>query len=81
MVAGFLSDPGTDLAERLLRALEGGRDAGGQIGLKGPITERSAWVRVIDTGYVPLLDSARGSTCIGGPSVTDIYSAFCKEKT
>ncbi len=56
MVAGFESDPGVDLGERLLRAIEGGRDAGGQIGLQGHVTERSAWVRVVDDAYAPRID-------------------------
>lgn len=57
IVAGFQRDPALDLDERLLRALEGGRDAGGQVGMKGThVTERSAWLHVIDDGYAPRLD-------------------------
>jgi uncharacterized Ntn-hydrolase superfamily protein len=48
MVAGFESDPSAGLAERLLRAIEGGRDGGGQAdeGVHQP--ELSAFVRVFD---------------------------------
>lgn len=56
MVAGFESDPELELDERLIRALEGGRDAGGQIGTSGHVMERSAWVRVIDQAYAPRID-------------------------
>jgi uncharacterized Ntn-hydrolase superfamily protein len=56
IVAGFVSQPESDLADRLLRALEGGRDAGGQIGANGHIPERSAWIRVIDRSFAPLID-------------------------
>lgn len=57
IVAGFQSEASLELDERLLRALEGGRDAGGQIGMKGThVTERSAWLRIIDDGYAPRLD-------------------------
>lgn len=57
IVAGFTSDPDIDLDERLLRAIEGGRDAGGQLGMQGThVTERSAWLRVIDEAYAPRID-------------------------
>lgn len=46
IVAGFLADPGADLEFRLLAALEGGRDAGGQVGNEGHLTERSAAIFV-----------------------------------
>ena len=46
IVAGFLSDPEAELEFRLLAALEGGRDAGGQVGTEGPLTERSAAIFV-----------------------------------
>lgn len=66
MIAGFDSDPDASLAERLLRAIEGGRDGGGQAdeGVHQP--ELSAFVRVLDTngdahvygsgGRTPVLD-------------------------
>ncbi|MGY8997264.1 MAG: DUF1028 domain-containing protein, partial [Alphaproteobacteria bacterium] len=48
MITGFDSDPEASLAERLLRAIEGGRDGGGQAdgGVHQP--ELSAFVRVFD---------------------------------
>lgn len=42
MAVAFEHANGEPLAERLLRGLEAGRDAGGQLGLDGPLTERSA---------------------------------------
>lgn len=42
MATAFLAAPGAALAERLLRGLEAGRDAGGQVGGSGPLPERSA---------------------------------------
>jgi uncharacterized Ntn-hydrolase superfamily protein len=39
---GFLAEPEAALERRLLRALEAGRDAGGQVGGSGHLTERSA---------------------------------------
>lgn len=46
IVAGFLGDPAAELEFRLLAALEGGRDAGGQVGAEGPLPERSAAIFV-----------------------------------
>ncbi len=47
IVAGYLRDPAAELEFRLLAArLEGGRNAGGQIGAEGHLTERSAAIFV-----------------------------------
>lgn len=46
IVAGFLGDPAAELEFRLMAALEGGRDAGGQVGAEGPLPERSAAIFV-----------------------------------
>jgi len=46
IVTGYLRDPGAELEFRLLAALEGGRDAGGQVGTEGHLTERSAAIFV-----------------------------------
>jgi uncharacterized Ntn-hydrolase superfamily protein len=46
IVAGFLREPDADLEFRLLAALEGGRDSGGQVGAEGHLTERSAAIFV-----------------------------------
>lgn len=56
IVAGFHAEPDADLEFRLLRALEGGHDAGGQLGPDGPVTERSAWLRVVDRHDYPIFD-------------------------
>ena len=45
-----------DLAERIIRALEAGRTAGGQHGLDGPLPERSASLLVHDGEEHALLD-------------------------
>ena len=56
IVAGFMSDVHAPLEERLLRGIEGGRDAGGQRfkGMHRP--ERSAWLRVVDRLDWPQID-------------------------
>jgi uncharacterized Ntn-hydrolase superfamily protein len=48
IVSGFMSDPDAPLEERLLRGVEGGRDAGGQRSNGVHRPERSAWLRVVD---------------------------------
>jgi uncharacterized Ntn-hydrolase superfamily protein len=47
IVNGFLADPSAPLEYRLLAALEGGRDAGGQVGNEGRLPERSAAIFVV----------------------------------
>jgi uncharacterized Ntn-hydrolase superfamily protein len=56
IVAGFMADPDAPLEERLLRGIEGGRDAGGQRfnGMRRP--ERSAWLRVVGPLDWPEID-------------------------
>ena len=56
IVAGFMSDPEAPLEERLMRGIEGGRDAGGQRfkGMRRP--ERSAWLRVVGQLDWPQID-------------------------
>lgn len=56
IVAGFMSDPEAPLEERLMQAIEGGRDAGGQANNGVPRPERSAWVRVVDRLAWPQVD-------------------------
>lgn len=56
IVAGFMSDPGAPLEERLLRGIEGGRDAGGQRFKGRHRPERSAWLRVVDHLDWPRID-------------------------
>lgn len=46
MAKTFAAAPESDLAERLMRALEAGKAAGGQQGLAGPLPERSAHILV-----------------------------------
>jgi uncharacterized Ntn-hydrolase superfamily protein len=56
IVAGFMSDPAAPLEERLLRGIEGGRDAGGQRFKGRHRPERSAWLRVVDHLDWPRID-------------------------
>ncbi|HEY0181810.1 MAG TPA: DUF1028 domain-containing protein [Rhodopila sp.] len=53
---GFLAEPDAALEFRLLAALEGGRDAGGQTGANGPLTERSAIIRIVAQPDYPDID-------------------------
>jgi uncharacterized Ntn-hydrolase superfamily protein len=46
IVQSYASDPAAELEERLLRALEAGRDAGGMVGSTGRLRERSALIVV-----------------------------------
>jgi len=78
--AGFERDEEKTLAERLVAALEGGRDAGGQAnGKGGTLIERSAWVRVIDEDAVPLVDLRvdRSRTAIA--ELRRIFTEFSRE--
>jgi uncharacterized Ntn-hydrolase superfamily protein len=54
--AGFLRHPGAPLEFRLMEALEGGRDAGGQAADGKRWPERSAWIRVVDRLDYPEVD-------------------------
>jgi uncharacterized Ntn-hydrolase superfamily protein len=56
IVSGFLKRPDAPLEDRLLEALEGGRDAGGQASKGVPRPERSAWIRVVDQLDHPEVD-------------------------
>ena len=56
IVSGFLKQPDAPLEDRLLLALEGGRDAGGQMSKGIPRPERSAWIRVVDRLDFPEID-------------------------
>jgi uncharacterized Ntn-hydrolase superfamily protein len=56
IATGFMSEPDADLEYRLLLAVEGGRDAGGQASKGVPRTERSAWICVIDRMEQPEID-------------------------
>jgi uncharacterized Ntn-hydrolase superfamily protein len=53
---GFMTEPDADLEYRLLQAVEGGRDAGGQASNGQPRPERSAWICVIDRLEHPEID-------------------------
>ena len=54
--AGFEKDLDGLLEFRLLAALEGGRDAGGQVGANGHLTERSAAIQVVSHPDHPDVD-------------------------
>jgi uncharacterized Ntn-hydrolase superfamily protein len=56
IVSGFLSDLDAPLEERLLRGIEGGRDAGGQRSGGRHRPERSAWLRVVGHLDSPQID-------------------------
>ena len=56
IVRGFLAQPDAPLEDRLMTALEGGRDAGGQMSNGRHRPERSAWIRVVDRGHAPEID-------------------------
>lgn len=56
MEAAFHESEAESLSERLLRALEAGRDAGGQVGSRGHVTERSAYLVVHGRAPVAELD-------------------------
>ncbi|WP_421998571.1 DUF1028 domain-containing protein [Reyranella sp.] len=54
--AGFEKEPDGLLEFRILAALEGGRDSGGQVGANGHLTERSAAIRVVSDPDYPDID-------------------------
>ncbi|MFZ5781690.1 MAG: DUF1028 domain-containing protein [Pseudomonadota bacterium] len=56
MADGFEADPEAPLEFRLLGALEGGRNAGGQVGANGQLPERSAAIRVVADPDHPDID-------------------------
>jgi uncharacterized Ntn-hydrolase superfamily protein len=56
IVKGFLAKPDDELEFRLLAALEGGRDAGGQVGNDGHLPERSAALYVASEPDHPDID-------------------------
>jgi uncharacterized Ntn-hydrolase superfamily protein len=56
IVAGFNAEPDTALDLRLLAALEGGREAGGQVGGEGHLPERSAVIMVVSHPDHPDID-------------------------
>ncbi|MDB5956491.1 DUF1028 domain-containing protein [Ramlibacter sp.] len=56
IVAGFHASPGAALEERLLQAIEGGRDGGGQASRGETMPERSAWLRVVGQQDWPEVD-------------------------
>ena len=56
MARAFASAAQHELSERLMRALEAGRTAGGQHGLDGPLPERSAHILIHAEEEHPFLD-------------------------
>ena len=56
MIAGFLENQGDALEYRLMRAVEGGRDAGGQGTADAHRPERSAAIKVVDRRDYPDVD-------------------------
>ena len=56
LIAGFVAEPQAPLELRLMRALEGGRDAGGQGNESHHKPERSAAIKVVDRLDYPDID-------------------------
>jgi uncharacterized Ntn-hydrolase superfamily protein len=56
LIAGFLAKPGDALEYRLMQAIEGGRDAGGQGNATTHKPERSAAIKVVDRLDYPDID-------------------------
>jgi uncharacterized Ntn-hydrolase superfamily protein len=56
LIAGFLANPTDALEHRLMRALEGGRDSGGQGDATSHRPERSAAIKVVDRLDYPDID-------------------------
>ena len=56
IAAGYLAELDAPLEFRLLAALEGGRDAGGQRGAGGHLAERSAAIKVVSLPDYPDVD-------------------------
>ena len=56
IAAGFMAEPEGALEFRILAALEGGRNSGGQVGAQGHLTERSAAIRVVADPDYPDID-------------------------
>jgi uncharacterized Ntn-hydrolase superfamily protein len=56
IAAGFMAEPDVELEFRLLAALEGGRDAGGQVGAERHLPERSAAICVVEQPDYPEAD-------------------------
>jgi uncharacterized Ntn-hydrolase superfamily protein len=56
IAARFMAKPEAELEFRLLAALEGGRDAGGQVGGQGHLSERSAAIFVVSQPDYPDID-------------------------
>jgi uncharacterized Ntn-hydrolase superfamily protein len=56
MIEGFLKRPEDALEYRLMRAIEGGRDAGGQGPADAHRTERSAAIKIVDRRDFPDVD-------------------------
>jgi uncharacterized Ntn-hydrolase superfamily protein len=79
IAAGFLSQPEADLAERLLLALEGGRDAGGQAAEGEHWPERSAWVRVVGQLDWPLVDLRVDLSDDAVTELRGIYTEWLRE--
>jgi uncharacterized Ntn-hydrolase superfamily protein len=70
MVRAFENSAGQALAERLLRALEAARAAGAQAGPEGPMTERSAALKVAAPGEEHALRDLRVD--LSASAITDL---------
>jgi uncharacterized Ntn-hydrolase superfamily protein len=70
-----MSDPDVPLEERLMRGIEGGRDAGGQATNGKHRPERSAWLRVVDRLDWPQFD-LRVDMGDGDTTVAELRNIF-----
>lgn len=81
IVAGFLAFPDLPLEERLLAALEGGRDAGGQAMDGASVPERSAWLRVVGHHDWPEIDLRVDLHTDAVTELRRIYTEFASTPT
>lgn len=79
IVDGFLAQPEMLLEERLLAALEGGRDAGGQAMEGDGIPERSAWMCVVGLHDAPEIDLRVDLHSDAVTELRRLYLAFKQE--
>ena len=77
---GFMSEPDAELEYRLLLAIEGGRDAGGQASNGVPRPERSAWICVIDRLEQPEIDLRVDLHTRAVDRLRDVFETYLRER-
>jgi uncharacterized Ntn-hydrolase superfamily protein len=78
---GFMSQPDAELEYRLLLAIEGGRDAGGQATKGVPRTERSAWICVVDRLEQPEVDLRVDLHTKAVTRMREVFEAWQRERS